>query len=368
MKVKVLMLIINMIPEDGVCSFAMNYLRKMQNKDGIVIDFVVYKDCNSLLKNEVESLGSNVYVLPPLKHYREHKKACKKILKNNYDIIHDNSLIRTLPMLKLAKESRCKVRILHSHNSKLSESKVKMLINRILLKKLFKNITHFVACSDYAGKELFGDNKFDFLPNIVDGDRFEYKSLMRNKIRSKYDCENTFIIGTVGRIASQKNPLFALEVIKKLNKKTKNFEYWWIGDGSMKDEAIDFVKRNNLEKRVKFLGSQKEVENYYSALDLFMLPSYFEGLPVSIVEAQANGLPCIISDTITKQTKFTDLVMYLPIDDSEIWAREIYERVNTPKFDRSKSEKYHEIFKSSIFSDENATQNLRELYMKYLDM
>ena len=204
--------------------------------------------------------------------------------------------------------------------------------------------TDYFACSDEAAKWLFSKKiyntkKYVIINNGIDVERFQFDKNMRIKLRNKLEIDkNQIVIGFVGRLADVKNPLFLLDILNECKKIHNNALLMIIGTGELYDEMNKKISEMHLEKNVIFIGNIKNVYDYYTAMDCFVLPSKFEGLPIVSVEAQTNGLEIFLSDKITKETKITDLVQFLPIEngDERKWARQIlhsnqYEKINERK-------------------------------------
>lgn len=361
--IRVLMIISGLSFSDGVASFAMNYFRKV-DRDRVHIDFAVLKDYVGY-KEEVESAGSKVFVLPPIKHFFKHFSECRLILKEGqYDIIHDNSLILTIPLMICAKYARIPVRILHSHSSKLGETPWKAFRNKLFLPVLKRQMTEACACSTLAGKTMFGNRQFAVLPNVIAVDKFAYDSTVRDNIRRRMCANDKVVIGTVGRLSPPKNPFFAMDVFAKLHKEMPNTEYWWVGTGAIDNDVKAYVKRMGIEDCVFFLGARSDVCDLYQGMDVLFMPSLFEGLPVTGIEAQAAGLPLVVSEAVTKEMVYTDLVKYVSLNETaDKWVKALNEQTRK-SFER---ENYIQYARVSLFSDINAGTNLIRLYTELIN-
>ena len=363
-KIKVLMLVPNLFVANGVASFVMNYLRNL-NHDEVQVDIASYKEGDSIYYAEVEAAGGKMFFLPGIKNIPAHIKACNKILsEGQYDIVHDNTLHISIPMMWCAKRKDVPVRILHSHNSKLGETPAKELRNQIFRPVLCSLATDYLACSELAGKAMFSDRKFTVLPNVIQTEKYHFDEDIRALIRQKMDAADKFVVGTVGRLAEQKNPFFAIDVFECLLKAVPNAEYWWVGSGPLEEAVQDYVSKKGLAEHIKLLGSRNDVTDLYQGMDVFFLPSLFEGLPVTGVEAQAMGLPMIVSDTVTKEMVYTDLVDYVSLNSSkEIWAEHL-KKVVEKNLNRNY---YRNDLRKSCFSDVGCGNRLEEIYKNFLN-
>lgn len=362
-KIKVLMLLPNLRAANGVASFAMNYFRNI-NKEKIHIDFALYADRPSPYYDEIKQSGSKIYILPNVKNLKEHLQACRKILsEGRYNIVHDNTLHLSIPMMWCAQNAGIPVRILHSHSSQMGETKLKAIRNRLFLPILRGLATDYVACSKVAGENLFGKKHFTIIPNVINAEKYVFNENKRAQIRKLMQAEDKVVIGTVGRLAYQKNPFFAMDVFKEFLKEVPNAEYWWIGSGTLDNEVQEYVKQQGLENNVKLLGSRNDVIDLYQAMDVFFLPSLFEGLPVTGIEAQAMGLPMVVSDTVTDEMVYTDLVEYVGLGQNKnVWVKRITEVLKKANI----RDKYSTNLKQSIFIDKNCTEILEKLYLNRL--
>lgn len=351
----------------GVNSFIMNYFRTIDHSK-VQIDILTYKKSpsgDSPYEKEVKNAGGNIYLLPSLKKPIKHIQAINTILrKGNYDIVHDNSLLITIPLMIISRVVGVKIRILHSHATRLGETKAKEKRNRTFVPALLINCNCYVGCSEAAGKALFGGKAFTVLPNVVDDEEYSISNEHRILIREKKQVTDKIVVLSVGRACEQKNPLFALEVMKKLMNRYPEIEYWWVGDGPMLKQMSSLAEYYGLSDRIVFWGKQSNVKQLYEAADIFFLPSLFEGLPLTGIEAQAMGLPSVISDTITKEMVFTDLVEYVSLDAPiERWVEIMERQMQRIPFRRS----YAKELQNSDFSIENAGHRLESFYKGKLE-
>lgn len=359
--IRVLILLTNLSVSNGVSSFIMNYYRKLD--DSIIkMDFAVLYDRPSPYIQEVKAKGSKVFVLPPVNKMNQHIRKCMQILDaGNYDIIHDNSLILTIPMMLCAMVKRVPVRILHSHSAKVGFTRAKEIRNKVFLPLLKLTATHYVACSEVAGWGIFGKRDFKVLYNVIDFDRFTFDIEKRNQLRTKMGVQDSFIVGSVGRISDEKNPFFAMDVFKLIAKKEPSARYWWIGSGTLDEQLLDYVKKLEIEDRVSFLGIRSDVADLYQAIDCFFMPSKFEGLPITVIEAQAMGLRCVISDAITREVEYTDFIRWVSLEkEKQSWVEAIIECSKERRIGLSSKES------SSRFSAKEAGQKVYSLYMSFL--
>lgn len=362
-KMKVLMLLSTYGVASGVNTFAMNYLREMDH-DEIQVDFAVYFERESPYIDEINGYGGKTFVLPSIKNMAEHIRACRNIIKRgHYDVIHDNSLILTIPIMLVAKKENVPVRILHSHATELGENKWKKVRNKILLPLLKICATDYLACSNAAGKAMFGKANYTVVPNVVPCDKLIFNYEVRKIIRRKMNVENKLVVATVGRASYQKNPFFILDIVKELTNDNSDIVFWWIGNGPLEEQIVEYAEKIGLKRNFIFLGKRSDVLDLYQAMDCFLLPSIFEGLPVTGVEAQAMGLPMVVSDTVTDEMVYTDLVDYVALDAPvEVWVEHLKKALSC-NVERTKY--IHELERSK-FSNAGCGKKLIEIYRKML--
>lgn len=313
---RVLQLTDSIEKRNGRMSVVMNIYRKI-DRNRIQFDFLVTDYGCDNYYDEIVKLGGNVYFLPA------NKQSLKKI-KNmfievtnsqKYDYIHYHAVSRWGECINYAKRQNMKV-IVHSHATKMSDSFIKSIRNRIFSLNVLTYSDKRVAISPEAGKELFLWRNFEYIPNMVDYSRFIYNSKKRSLIRQKYGIQNDEkLIGMVGRISKQKNQFFALKVLQKLLQEQGNIKLMIVGDSDSKEQKYfqkvkHYIEENNLNSRIIFTGLVNNPGDYYSAFDLLWLPSLYEGMPTVGIEAQANGLAILASFKITKSMKIIDNVIF----------------------------------------------------------
>ena len=345
--------------DSGVASYEMSYLRGLDHQQ-FIVDIAIYAEHDTPYYDEVKSYGGEVFILPPLSDFSHHIQKCKEILnKTNYDIVHNNTLSKSIILFCLAKKNHVKTRIFHSHSAQLGDSKKKRFLNRIAANTLIRLSTQLVACSEASAKCYFGNRSYYYLPNVISSKKFAFEKDIRDRIRSKYSVEKKIVISTVGRISSEKNPYFILDIVRELIKRSPKAVFWWIGTGSLAENVKEYAKQIGVQDNVVFWGGRTDVQDLYQAMDVFLLPSFFEGMLLSCIEAQAMGLPCIISNSITKEVAFTDLVHYVDLDAGPAkWADIIIE--NTINLVDRRN--YNVQLRKSAFSDESAGNTLMNYY------
>lgn len=328
-QIKVLMIVPNLRASSGVASFVMNYYRSIDH-DRFVVDFATLSYRESPYFEEIEKNGSKVFVLGSLlRHPFKHFKNAKRIIKEgNYDIVHDNTLHKSIPIMGYAKR-KVPVRILHSHSIKIGETGLKVKINKMLMPLLLSKANYYTACSSNAGVAMFGSRDFTVIPNIIDTDNYRFDSKLRDEVRLRENVTHNYVVGSVGRVAEAKNPVFAVEVMEEVLKRRDDIEYWWIGSGPLDGQMKQIVEEKNISDRIRLLGSRSDLNVLYQAMDLFFLPSQGEGFGLACIEAEASGLPCVISTNFPGEVNVTGSVKFVPLENEiSKWADAVIESLD----------------------------------------
>lgn len=343
-KIRILHIVPNM-QSGGLESFIMNLYRNI-DKEKFQFDFLVHYKERKFYDDEIEKLGGKIYRFS----VREDYNFIKYIFQLNnffkrhkeYKVIHCHMSSIGAIVFFIAKINGVKIRIAHSHNTD-TEKSVKGFIKALLMKpyKYFSTINF--ACSESAGKYLYKNKKFIVIPNAIELDKFKYNKKIRNKVRHELRCEDKLVIGHIGRFELQKNHEFLIDVFHKAYKDNNKLELLLIGNGNLYNDIKEKVKKLHLENNIKFLGIRKDINELYQAMDCFVLPSKFEGLPLTAIEAQANGLPCLFSNTITRTVKLNDNVKFIDINDKKKWANEMNKTKLLRRYELSEKVKMYDI-------------------------
>jgi len=318
-------LIIGLSPNiGGIESFVFNVI-KNANKNEFSFTLLNHSEESLCFEEEFIKFGCKIEKITlRTKNYFKHIKELNKILKNNYDIIHINMMSYSWfePIL-ISKNTKAKV-ILHSHSANLSNqySKKTSFLNRIGRNIVNVSKYNLVACGVEAGKNMFNTDNFLVLKNGINFEKYSYKYEVRNKLRKEYKIkDNEFIVGLVAKLESQKNVLFLIDIFYELYKLNNNSKLILIGDGSLKSDIIKKIEEYNIKDKVLLLGKKEDTFNYYNMFDTFVMPSLFEGISISIIEAQANGLFCYTSNRVDKNCNITGNVKFISLDESaKRWA------------------------------------------------
>lgn len=312
----------------GIENFMMNYFRYI-DRNIIHIDFVVQGKRRGAYDDEIERAGSCIYRLPkPGKNPVSFAAELKKIFRmGKYQIVHAHCDAMNYRILRLAKQCNIPVRISHSHNTEhvlASKCKIKFWFYEYSKKKVHDYATTCFACSEEAGRWMYGKHEFEIIPNAIVLDRFRFQEKDRIRLRGKYDIpDNAVVLGHVGRFDRQKNHLFLIELLKKLaEEENRRYYLLLVGNGWMRSVIEEKVKEYRLEKHVIFTGEVDNPQAFYNMMDIFLMPSLFEGYPIALEEAEVNGLPCLVSEFITKEVAVTEIIEYSRLD-LDTWYQKI---------------------------------------------
>lgn len=317
---KVLMISTIDLVKNGISTFILNFSDQLVQK-GICVD-VAATAADADLKTKLVSCGVKFIALPErnqstLQYFLQ---LCKIVKQNRYDVVHAHGNSCTLSVeLAAAKAAHCPVRIAHSHNTTCEHLKMHKL-----LRPLFEMVCNGrLACSEPAGRWLFKRKRFTVIKNGVDLPLYRYNPELRAKIRSQLGVKDgDVLLGHVGYFNYQKNHEFLIQLFEVLHKKDHSFKLVCIGDGQLKQQIMQATARKGMDKFIAFTGSVNNVFAYLQAIDCLLLPSRFEGLPFVLIEAQASGLPCLVSEQVSSEADITGLLTYLPLDE-DAWVKAI---------------------------------------------
>lgn len=324
----------------GLETMLMNYYRHI-DRNKIQFDFLVHRNFKADYDDEIKFLGGRIYHLPRLNpfsphYYTELNNFFKK--HPEYKIIHVHQDCMSSIALKIAKRNGIPIRIAHSHTAS-QDKNFKLLIKKHYMKSISKYATHLFACGKEAGDWMFSGHSYTIMNNAIDANAFIFAKEKREVIRDKLHLTNELVIGHVGRFSPPKNHEFLIDIFNEIQKIDSNTKLLLIGTGDLEAKIKDKVKTLGLDKNVLFLGNRSDVNELMQAMDIFLFPSHYEGLPVTLVEAQASGLPIFKSDNVPEQCKITSNVYSLPLEDSASdWAKYIlnqyqnYHRIDTSSY------------------------------------
>ena len=349
---------VNNMHRAGLETMLMNYYRHI-DRNQIQFDFLTHRPERSDYDDEIESLGGKIYYAPRLypQNLAVYFRYMKAFFREHpeYQIVHSHiDSMSFLPLLA-AKRAKVPVRIAHSHSTSID------MDHKYILKQLYRNCipaaaSDFCACGKEAGKFLFGGRSFTILPNAIDAERFMYDAEVRNAVRKELNLQNKFVLGHVGRFSMPKNHVFLLEIFEKVCSVNDDAQLLLIGTGEKEAEIKRRAAELGIDAHVLFMGSQNNVSRYYQAMDVFVMPSLFEGVPVVGVEAQYAGLPCIFSDKVPEEVAFSGLCRFVSLNETaEKWADIV--------LNAAKRERCIPVIADSAYDIRNSAQLLMKYYI-----
>lgn len=321
--------IIGKRPVGGVGTVMLNYQTYM-NPEKVQMDYLIFGEEADPFDEKVRNLGSKVYIYPALsgrqmKRTKEYLEEFFKRHASEYDIVHLHAPTIAFLTFPICERYGISVRIVHSHATLYAENKIKAIRNKVLWSMAKGKITDRIGCSKAAGDFLFGKEEFTVLKNAIAYEDYLYNEVLRNEVRKREEAKDKLVVGNVGRLSRQKNQTFLIEIFAEIKERYPDSVLWLVGDGELRDGVEAKIEELKLWDSIVLFGMVKNPSELYQAMDVMVMPSLFEGLPMTGVEAQASGLPCVFSDTITREVDIVGCP-YLSLDaPAEEWAKTIIE-------------------------------------------
>lgn len=341
----------------GVENVVMNYYRYI-DRTKVQFDFITCSQSPERYDEEILALGGRIFRLPsrsrqPLKYM----KALRKLLRTEkYSIVHIQQNSASMAMDAICCRL-CGVRYIigHSHNTSCN------IVWQHRLFKPFVNLflTHRFACSVAAGKWVFGKRRKDIriIPNAIEAEKFYYSERVRSEYREEFNLKDKYVVGFVGRLAVQKNVFRVLEIFSELKRQKENAVLLLVGDGDQRSDLEKYCEDHNLSNSCFFLGKRNDVSGLMQMMDVFCFPSLYEGLGIVCVEAQASGLPCVVS-TAVPAPNITGKVSYISLqEENEVWVKELLKQES---IERGSIEN---IFKDSGYDIKRVAVDLEKFYL-----
>lgn len=330
----------------GVAQLLYNYYQYMS--DEFQFDFVVTSPKVGMIEEKLLDSCKIFHVCQLHKGLVRHMQEIEKILKaGRYDIVHDHGDYKSFFNLMVAKSCGIRVRISHSHRAFVPQSfaqKIEKFLFTIATKKISNN---YFACGRDAAIWMWGEKDYNqgkvfIMPNAIEAEKFSFSEQKNLQIREELGIEkNCFVIGNVARFSFQKNHEFLVNIFNKIQKMLPNSKLLLIGDGEDYEKIRNFVSEYELDRDVLFLGTRSDVPELLNAFNVFVLPSRYEGLPVTLVEVQANGLKCYTSEVVTDEINYWGNITYLSLNEPpETWAKTILTCDNKRTVNRIKKSDY----------------------------
>jgi glycosyltransferase involved in cell wall biosynthesis len=340
--------VLTIMNRGGAETMIMNYYRNI-DRTKVQFDFLLHRPEKGAFDDEILVLGGKIYRMSAIspKNYLGYKKQLKIFFEEHkeYHIVHSHLNALSSIVLKVAKEQGVNTRIAHSHiaiepwvlkkilyrNTDIKAT-VKDSVQSLLSSRVKKYANHYFACSTKAGLWLFGkenSSKIKIINNAIDAKTFAYNKSLSEKTKIDLGLSGTKIIGHVGRFNEQKNHFLLVKIFKELAMSRDDIILVLVGDGNLKPKIEHYVSTLGIANKIHFLGVRDDIPSLLQAFDLFLFPSLYEGLPVTLVEAQAAGLKIITSSTVSQEVAITDLVSFCALEDSEkIWANKVIENID----------------------------------------
>ena len=352
----------------GAETMVMNYYRSI-DRSKVQFDFMVHREERGAYDDEIEAMGGRIYRMCPIypKNFKRYKLQLVDFFENHpeYMIVHSHMSELGYFAFKEAKAHGVKCTICHAHNapnfkSETFSEKLKDIMRNIFKHKIRKYTDHMFICGMDAGKWLFGKlnkRKFIMMNNAIDANIFRWDKSRAKAVRKEMALEDKFVIVHVGRFNAQKNHSFIIDIFRLIHYHNPDAVLLLVGAGDLEERTKIKVDNLGLSENVRFLGVRSDVNEILLASDVFLFPSLYEGLPVTLVEAQASGIKCVISDAIPKDCRITKNIDVVPLDATDgTWAdtvlkyadgydrKDTYDTIVKKKFDITENAKWLEEF------------------------
>lgn len=319
---RVLQFVSTLNRNSGVMRVIMNYYTHI-NRNDLQFDFLYFIESEDSYQPDIYALGGRTHCIPkPGVSVKAIHALCQffRLHGSEYDWLHNHESYLTALLYPIARHYGLSKVVVHAHLTKYSDKKLSALRNYILCLPLRFLPVKKMACSKAAADFLYADTQDVYiLHNMIDCAAYAYQTEQRVLLRKRFHMQEQFVIGHVGRFEKQKNHKFLIEVFAAFVQEYPDSRLLLVGSGNLESATRKLVQEKHLENAVIFAGMQKDIVAYLSAMDVFVLPSIFEGLPMVALEAQANGLPCILSDTITKETALSEQVQFCALNNIAAW-------------------------------------------------
>lgn len=356
----------------GIETYLMNYYRHMDRRL-VQFDFIVPEKMTIAYEDEIKKMGGNVYKkIVGVKHHPIRGFTYDRIFFKQHPeiaILHVNDCsAANLRLLKTAKKCGVRTRILHSHNNDylVPLRKRQLFVEEYNKRHLTEIATDLLACSVDAGKFMFGELPFQIVKNAIEPKKYVFSEKVRQEMRKELGIKSgQTVIGCVARLDHQKNHVFLMKVFAEFKKLDPTSVLVVIGDGPLRDVIENQIRELNLEKSVMLLGMRNDVPSLLNALDIFILPSKSEGLGIVLIEAQCNGLQCVVSDKVPEEPNILGKISYLSLERTAAdWANEVYRITTSGNRDRSVD---METVRKAGYDIEIESKKLQDFYLKKVE-
>lgn len=365
--------IVGRMDRGGIETMIMNLYRNI-DRSKVQFDFLAHYGREAVYNNEIRALGGRIYEMPALRdethvyYWRAFKyiSALRRFFKEHqeYAVLHGHMTNTASIYMPIAKKCGVSCRIAHSHSTK-GKAGLLGVVTDILQKPIYKYATDWFACSKAAADWFFPRaaveaGKVTIVPNAVDAKKFRFDPSTRERMRRTLGIEGKLVIGCVGRFRPEKNQAFLLGVLREILKSEPEAVLMFAGNGPEQETVKARAREMGLVDKVWFLGMRTDIPDVLQAMDVFTLPSLWEGLPVAGIEAQASGLRCIVSTGVTEEMNVIGMVEYLPLDGPlEKWAEALVKAAGAPRHDT------YEQLKAAGYDVHATAQWLQEFYLTH---
>lgn len=332
--VRVLHVVTNM-SYGGLENLLMNYYRCI-DRSKLQFDFLTHVDIHQDFEEEIAALGGRLYRLSRLNPLSSsYLKELTGFFQAHpeYKIVHSHLNCMSAVPLRAAKSCGVPVRIAHAHTSSVNRN-LKMLLKLLYRPLIPRYATNLFACGEKAGDWMFGGKPYTIMRNAIDAAAFRYDPEVSCRVRQELGIGSSFVVGHVGQFRTEKNHLFLIDVFAELLNRCPDSRLMLVGKGPMLEPAKQKADALGISDKILFLGARADIPELMQAMDVFVLPSLYEGFGIALIEAQAAGLPCVKSDTIAQTCVVTDLVSSASLTDHKAWAEAVVACRNTLRADR----------------------------------
>lgn len=334
----------------GAETMVMNLYREI-DREKVQFDFIIHTTEHCDFTDEVLRLGGRIYHCPRYtgKNHIQYCKWWKEFFRDHseYQIIHGHVRSTAAIYLAIAKKYH-RITIAHSHSTSNGKG-VSAIVKNCMQLPIRYIADYMFACSEYAGEWLFGSDvvrkdNFKIIANGIDLGRFAFNEKVRKDMRKQLGVsDNTIVLGHVGRFTEPKNHRFLIEVFTEFQKKISDSKLLLVGDGELMSEIKDMVSSKKISESVIFVGNKSNTEDYYQVMDVFVFPSFWEGLGIVAIEAIANGLTVIASEHVPKEIALSENVYFLPLNDKNVWVKQIEKNCLRVKAEKSEKLEHYDI-------------------------
>ena len=343
---KKVMQIIGQLRIGGAETVAMNLYRYI-DRTKFEFHYLVYGDSVGEYEEEVTKLGGKViHISYSSNKINEFKKALDKVFKEYgpYDVVHAHMMFHNGLVLDVAKKNKIPIRISHAHSTNdgadrkhLLDCVIRAIYDAYFCLKIRKNANVYIACGNEAGCYLYGKKFFlkkgIVVKNGIDTDKFQFDEKKRKILREKYGLSDRHVYSSIGHFELVKNHKFIIDVFENINKKDNRAILILLGDGKLRRKIELMCRERGISENVRFMGNVKNVDEWLQAIDFLLMPSLYEGIPVTLIEAQAVGVKCFVSDRISEEVNYTNTIQFLSLENRQAWANIVNENVTYVRTD-----------------------------------